>query len=861
LLDIQSESYKRFFRHAPDTYRVMVTCGDVLIQFQRWLPTYPDVDVLIVGLVASPEEAQRHGVMICPQDNPGTLSFFLQKPTANTIRTLAEYHAYYLDTGIWMLSKRAVSLLMRKCGWTDSKQAFRNGNPEHYDLYASFGPSLGSGTPPADNQEIDPEVRTLRCAVLPLADAHFYHLGTNRSLLASVAQLQRPSAKQRSFGHSSMEPRTKPIIQNSIVHCPFTSSNRHIWIDNSHIAAGWGFSEQNVITGAPSNDWQLQLEQGNCIDFVPVGNHALCIRFYGFDDPFRGPMDDPSTHWMGRRTSDWFAARGLEFGQGGMPAETDIQQARIFPVLATADIAPAFIQWMLTAEPEKNPAFASLWANSPKLSARELLSRADVAEIAAQRTLGLQRTLASLDPTAWVETCSRLDLAATARIFAGRNWPIPPALDHDQTKNSSLAYVHDRMFQAAVSRLTEKNDSTQHELEAFGGLRRLIVDETALDPVTPSRTVLDDQIIWGRSPVRLDLAGGWSDTPPYCIEHGGRVVNVAVDLNGQPPIQVFARVAKEPEIVIRSIDLGMEDRVRTYDDLLRCDQLGSGFSVARAALAISGLTPQFHADGGYRSLRTQLEKEFGGGLEISMLAAVPKGSGLGTSSILASTLLGTLSELSGLYWNSNDLFTRTLALEQMLTSGGGWQDQAGGIIGGLKLLETEPGLSQRPVIRWLPGRFFSDEYANTCSLLYYTGITRIAHDILGEIVRKIFLNSAEQLSILEDIRADALYAADAIQRNDWDGLCEAVRRSWRLNQCLDRGTNPPAVQDVLDRAGDDVLAAKLLGAGGGGYMLLMAADADAGQRIKRNLNAAPPNARARFVDMSISEQGLQVTRS
>jgi len=54
-----------------------------------------------------------------------------------------------------------------------------------------------------------------------------------------------------------------------------------------------------------------------------------------------------------------------------------------------------------------------------------------------------------------------------------------------------------------------------------------------------------------------------------------------------------------------------------------------------------------------------------------------EGSGLGTSSILAATVLAALGDLCGLSWDRNTLFTRTLALEQMLTTGGGWQDQAG----------------------------------------------------------------------------------------------------------------------------------------------------------------------------------------
>jgi len=279
------------------------------------------------------------------------------------------------------------------------------------------------------------------------------------------------------------------------------------------------------------------------------------------------------------------------------------------------------------------------------------------------------------------------------------------------------------------------NDKRQLAQE-FASLRETIVHETELTPATPRRCVLDDQIIWGRSPVRLDLAGGWSDTPPYCLQCGGQVVNIAVDLNGQPPIQVFIRTSEQPNLMIRSIDLGVEERVRTFDELATFTQVGSGFTIAKAALALAGFLPRFGASGA-SSLEEQL-RAFGGGIEVSLLSAVPKGSGLGTSSILAATLLGTLSELCGLNWNEHVLFRRTLALEQLLTTGGGWQDQIGGMLHGLKLIETQPGLAQTPTVRWLPGVFFEAPHANQTVLLYYTGLTRVAKDILQEIVRQMF---------------------------------------------------------------------------------------------------------------------------
>jgi galactokinase/mevalonate kinase-like predicted kinase len=425
----------------------------------------------------------------------------------------------------------------------------------------------------------------------------------------------------------------------------------------------------------------------------------------------------------------------------------------------------------------------------------------------------------------------------------------------------SMQGVRRAMVQAAVMRHRGQDGADRCEETAFSCLRDLIEDHARLTPVEPRCAIQDDQIVWGRSPVRLDLAGGWTDTPPYCLENGGRVVNVAVDLNGQPPLQVFGRLAERPELVIRSIDLGTDQRIRTYAELETYAQPGSSFALAKAAFALSGFLPRFHS--GTRrspSLERQL-LDFGGGIEISLLAAVPKGSGLGTSSILAATLLATLGDLCGLQWDRHDLFARTLALEQMVTTGGGWQDQAGGLFRGIKLIETEPGLVQRPTLRWLPDHLFSPEFANRTALLYYTGLTRMAKGILHEVVRGVFLNSPRHLEVLSQIGSAADLAFAALQEARYERLADAVRRSWELNQELDGGTNPPEVQALIRRVGDYLAACKLLGAGGGGYLLMLAKDAEAAARVRSTLSQSPPNRRARFVHFALSDTGLQLTRS
>ena len=254
-------------------------------------------------------------------------------------------------------------------------------------------------------------------------------------------------------------------------------------------------------------------------------------------------------------------------------------------------------------------------------------------------------------------------------------------------------------------------------------------------------------------------------------------------------------------------------------------------------------------------------KCFGCGLEITLLSAIPAGSGLGTSSILASTVLAALNDFCGLMWDKNEIGSRTLVLEQLLTTGGGWQDQFGGILQGVKLLQTERGFDQNPVVRWLPTDLYTLPEYKACHLLYYTGITRTAKTILAEIVRRMFLNHHEEIALLREMKNHALDMYEAIQRADFLEMGKLVRKTWVQNQTIDSGTNPPEVQKIVAQIDDLCLGYKLSGAGGGGYLYMVAKDPEAAARIRKILNDNRPSANARFVEMSLSSSGLQVSRS
>ncbi len=875
LLDLQWPFIEAVLEAAPEGVVAAVCSGDVLLQ--GGLPErIPEADVVCLGFWAGPETASRHGVFFCPRSNPGDLLCMLQKPSPDQLGALAEEAVYLVDTGVWLFRERAVLDLLRACGWEGG--GFAGGAPAPLDLYGGVG--LGLGSRP---RERHPLWNAWSCAVTPLREGTFFHFGTSRQLVESTLRLQNQHLDRRQFGPGVRE-HPAAFIQNARVGVGLRAANHTLWIENAAVPEGWVLSHSHVLTGIPENTWGLQVPPGVCLDLLPVGDRDWAVRWYGIDDAFRGPLGAPGTLWVGKPAGEWFRERGLTPAECGIDPGGDIHEAPLFPVLAPDSLEGPFLQWLIgrlegrdrppddnalinrpaasgeaafrasPQEPVPDTVWAERYRRARRLSAAGLAREASLRRRCEQRQRFGDRALERLAAAPARSVFLRTDLDAAAEAFAARGLRLPEA----DAVRAPLDALHLRMFRAAVRRRRGEAGWRHDEEAAFGALRETFLSGGALRPVSPERRLLADQIVWGRSPVRLDLAGGWTDTPPYCVIHGGCVVNLAVELNGQPPIQVFGRCLEEPRIVLRSIDLGREERIETFEDLRRYTEVGSAFSIPRAALAMAGFVPEFsQCPAG--TLREALER-FGGGIDVAFLAAVPKGSGLGTSSILAATVLGALSDLCGLAWDSHELVHRTLCLEQMLTTGGGWQDQAGGIHPGLKLLRSAPGCPQNVHVRWLPDTVLRRE-ANRTVLLYYTGITRVAKTILQDIVRSMFLNASASLGLLAKLGENALRAADAAQRQDLSALGGVIRRSWELNCALDAGTNTPAIQALLDRTGDWLEGAKLLGAGGGGYLLMVAKDADAAARVRRELTANPPNGGARFVDLGVSETGLQVTRS
>lgn len=798
LLSLQIPLYKKIMDAAPSSLHTMIVSGDVLIRTTQPLQPIPEADVVCYGLWLGPEIAKNHGVFVSSCDTPSVLKCMLQKPSPATLGTIQKDHYYLTDIGIWLLSDKAVKVLMSHKG--------------EYDLYSEFGGAMG--TEPTLNDEA---VKELKVAILPLSGGEFYHFGTSHELLSSTLAIQNLVNDQRLIMHHSRKPHPCIFIQNSITKKAVDSSNEEVWIENSYISEGWSISQKNIITGVPKNNWNITLAPDQCIDIVPMGETQYVVRPYGFNDRFAG----------------------------------EEQQRPQFPIVDNIDEAGLVLRYMLNQETEGEDKGKgkAIFEKAQKISAEQISATANLRRLFEQRREFRKHNWSALADNYEHSVFYQLDLNDAAKEFKANGIAMPKPLPDSAPL---LTRMKDAMFRG-------DND------KAFGLLREGIVKTSNTNGInmptlsSMSNKVATDQIVWGRSPVRIDIAGGWTDTPPFCLMEGGSVVNLAIELNGQQPIQTYVKPCREHHVVLKSIDLGASEIVETYEQLADFKRVGSPFSIPKAALALAGFLPQYSQEK-YPDLKSQL-MAFGCGIEITLLSAIPAGSGLGTSSVLAATVLGTINDFLSLGWDKNEICHKTLVLEQLLTTGGGWQDQFGGVLQGVKLLQTCKGFEQQPIVHWLPTDLYTQPEYQACHLLYYTGITRTAKTILAEIVQKMFLNDHDQVALLREMKAHSLQMYEAIQRNDFKEMGKLVGKTWLQNQAIDAGTNPMEVKKLTDLIDDLCLGYKLPGAGGGGYLYMVAKDPEAAARIKVILNANRPNGNARFVGMNLSKTGLQVSRS
>ena len=349
--------------------------------------------------------------------------------------------------------------------------------------------------------------------------------------------------------------------------------------------------------------------------------------------------------------------------------------------------------------------------------------------------------------------------------------------------------------------------------KAFGTLSSAILKGTlaGLHENREARIQKDEVDV--KLPLRVNFGGGWSDTPPYCNENGGTVLNAAILLNRERPVSVRLKRITEQKIVFESRDMDVHGEFDRIEPLQSVGDPFDAFVLQKAALLACGVIPA--RDG---ELKEVLERLGGGFWMDTEVTGVPKGSGLGTSSILAAACVKALFEFLGIPHEEADLYSTVLCMEQIMSTGGGWQDQVGGVTDGIKYITSRPGLKQEIRVEHLAPDEETMAELNKRFALIYTGQRRLARNLLRDVVGRYIGNEPDTVYALNEIQKNAALMRFELERGHVDSFAELLSAHWELSKMIDAGSTNTLIDQIFD-AVDDLLDGRMVcGAGGGGFL-------------------------------------------
>ncbi len=803
---------------------VLVAAGDCVIGLRQHPVTLDGPGVIGVAQRAPAARAMRHGVYAA--DARGRVRAFLQKPSVDAMRRARALDARgraLVDTGLVSFDADAARALMAAAGvvrgrggrvrvrrGTLADGAARAALP-HVDLYrelmCGFAPARGCAARP---EPVDPALRralapvhaamrTRRFACRVTGSGSFLHVGSTREMLASLAG---SAAHVTRFGlraeSDPMPPRRvhgagHAVALDTVARDVRVRAGRAV-LDRCEIGRA-DLGGDNLVVGVRARS--LRLPRGVSVFTVPLRGGVRVAVACGERDDFKMPLASP-----------------------GAPGDGTPWDMPMWPECSGPD-GLGGVRWMWEGSRERRVR-AGTRTGARLRSMREIVAEADLAAIASEREEIAHANAGSVDARtldATGDPLRRARLAARA------------ALDAPGARRGAAPTLRAAAFEAVGEAVLERMPL----------------------PAQPVRAVvLHDQAVWASAPVRMDLAGGWSDTPPICNEAGGAVVNMALTLRGQLPVQVTAKLDEEPVLRITSTDLGRTRVIRSTRDLSRRGDPTHWAALAESALVLTGLAP---SDPG-ASLDRWLAR-VGGGVSLTLFSAVPKGSGLGTSSILGAAVIRALDRVSGRERTPDELVAATSALEQMLSTRGGWQDQVGGAVGGFKLARTAPGAVQHPCVERLRVPAAALRELESRSVLLFTGTRRMAKGILENVVWNWLSGTAAARDTVRRLHANARSMRGALEDGDVDAVVRELSEYRELKRRMDPGSCTRAFEALAARWRPHLAGWCFAGAGGGGFVLLVAHDARHAARLRADLVRRPPHPRARAFDLEVDSGGLR----
>lgn len=774
---------------------MLLLSGDVLLLFNPLLIDWSGSGAAVISFKEDVETGKNHGVYLRGTD--GNVRSFLHKQSVETLKAVGavnEVNAVDIDTGAILLGTDVMdslySLISTNGAVDEQRYASLVNDRVRLSLYGDFQYPMATDSTlegfykEAPEGEDTAELRTARKLVwdalrpyrlrlLRLAPAKFIHFGTTHEIL----QLMNSGVDEYSeLGWARQ-------VNSSITSSGYNSVvSSHAVVDES------SYLEVSYVHG------ESKVGKGSILSYIDVYNQTI--------------PDHVVLHGL-KQSDGKFVCR--IYG-----TEDNPKSDRLFGKKIPESWGDTL--WTAPIYPEKDTIDEAVEA---ALRLYELVSTDNWSEI--EKGKSLASGFNDADPEAIIAWNQRMaELVAMNNIAALIHAGKPAAegkLGKDLTRvqtewldnHIARADFSEKMRLHYYVGVAQKNEAWISK--AFSSLSEAILASTleGLKENTSARICLDEHRV--SLPLRVNFGGGWSDTPPYCNEHGGTVLNAAVLLSGQRPVTVHLRKLSEKKIVFESHDMDVHGEFREIEPLQSVGDPYDPYVLQKAALLACGVIP---SHGG--NLDTILNRLGGGIWMDTEVVGVPKGSGLGTSSILAAAVVKALFEYLGLPYTEDDLYSHVLCMEQIMSTGGGWQDQVGGVTDGVKFITSKPGLIQKIKVQHVELDPLTKKELNERFALIYTGQRRLARNLLRDVVGRYIGNEPDVVYALNEIQRNAVLQRFELERGNVDAFAEMLSQHWELSKLLDSGSTNTLIDQIFDSC-NDLLAGKMIcGAGGGGFL-------------------------------------------
>lgn len=790
---------------------MVLLSGDVLLLFNPLQVDWPGHGAAAISFKEHVDTGKNHGVFLAGED--GNVARFLHKQTEQTLRecgAVNDRDCVDIDTGAVIFSTQMLDALYSLIPDDQAYHAYVN-STVRLSLYGDFlYPLAGESTLEQFYQE-QPEgefcdelrnartavwnaLRPFRMKLLRLAPAKFIHFGTTREILALM------NSGIEDYGTLGWSNQTVSSVSgNTACYNSVLSSRAKIgdgcYLETSYVHSAGTIGDNVVLSYIDIHDEVIPSDV--VLHGLKQKDGKFVARIYGVnDDPkknmlFGKPLEGLEDLWDDDNHTLW--------------------TAKLYPVCDT--IPEAIAAALNVYDLFHGSGDAAAWKSAKRKSLCSGFNEADAAAI-----IEWDDRMAELVRMDEVAKLIRFGQpVAKAKRTLGNEKKLTKIQSEWLEKRLTVAPFSEKMrLYYYIGKALGGAEGDEYVGKCFKTIQAAILENT-LDNIhynDKCRIVCDKHTV--KSPLRVNWGGGWSDTPPYCNENGGTVLNVAILLDGQKPVEVTLEKLAERKVVFDSRDMDVHGEFTDIAPLQLTGDPYDPFALQKAALVACGIIP---VSGG--NLMDILERLGGGFIMKSEVTNVPKGSGLGTSSILSATCVKAIFEFMGIEHSENDLYSHVLCMEQIMATGGGWQDQVGGISPGIKYITSAPGLKQELKVQHIELPEKTKQELMERFALIYTGQRRLARNLLRDVVGRYVGNEPESLFALNEIQRTAALMRFELERGNVDEFAKLLDEHWKLSQQVDAGSTNTLIDQIFLSIDDLIDGRMICGAGGGGFLQVM----------------------------------------